>query len=1042
MLNRLHLFFFMALLSTQTQAEVMEWKQISSANFDAFYYGEREAFVERLLVNAEKSLKEAERITDYRLGGRVGILIYANQHHYLKSHAWKQNTAPIPSAGNSRLENHIVIVAESEEANTKKQISQSVAELLIYELLYGGSFQERLQSSTLLYLPTWFTKGLSAYIAETWSTETDINIKEAFETKAYHRFNQLNDAEAAKAGQSFWYFITQTYGEKSISDLLYMIRVSRNIDNSFQFVYGESLRKLYRGWMAFYENRYANDGGKAPFTYSIKLSKKVFPEKSIIHAAASPNSNQVILVSQKKGKQQLWLLNIDNGKYQRVKAFGQKHQVSHPFGQSILPIWKDQNNLFLHLQTDKGLNLILIDLKTKQELFLTNLPFDYIQSAVLSPDKKQLLYSAQLNNQSDIFELSLSTYQITSLTQDHHEDIDAVYAADQKSVFFASRRPSNTKLNDSSQTLIDSTNTDLFQLDLLKLGESPRRLLETRFINERNPTIYNDSFLAFISDNSGIYNLHLLKFNQQDSTFIWPFSDFSRHISNYQVLRDQQKEFFLLFFRGHYFLNWLEQSSQIENDALQQIPQSTTYRSFTGYQQYAYSPKPLLDTLQPITHNLITTKDTIEANAWFFQTGFSESPVTLQKSYKENTLALNRAVRPYKRTFAPDYLISNILDNSIIGTPYYENNEHSNLFVEHRRYHARLDVGVSDILNKHLLQVTLRLPLSLYGSDVWLDYRYRDKKWMFRQTALRMSRLGNATPDIRRIYLHEWRSSLTYAPRLNWQMGIGGVYRQDRQVVLSTDLTNLLAPNQNINRLGYEATISYQNIDHREQNLPRGIDFVAKWEHFVSSNKGLHFFVGGIQIKYYKKIHKNFTWASRLHYTVSGGPSNVAFRVGGVENWLGARVNGTLANNPLYGNGFIANLNGVRGFSQNTRNGQQALLFNTELRLPIHRIMFKAPISSEFIRQIQMIAFYDIASAWNGLSPFGEQHYNTRTIDQGTVKITVRNKNNPFISSFGYGVRMRLLGYFLRVDAAWAIDNGNFINQNKPIYSASIGLDF
>ena len=41
---------------------------------------------------------------------------------------------------------------------------------------------------------------------------------------------------------------------------------------------------------------------------------------------------------------------------------------------------------------------------------------------------------------------------------------------------------------------------------------------------------------------------------------------------------------------------------------------------------------------------------------------------------------------------------------------------------------------------------------------------------------------------------------------------------------------------------------------------------------------------------------------------------------------------------------------------------------------------------------------------------------------------------------FGPGLRTSLLGYFIKLDAAWSYDTG--VVSQKPTYYLSIGLDF
>src|SRR5690606_30980336 len=56
----------------------------------------------------------------------------------------------------------------------------------------------------------------------------------------------------------------------------------------------------------------------------------------------------------------------------------------------------------------------------------------------------------------------------------------------------------------------------------------------------------------------------------------------------------------------------------------------------------------------------------------------------------------------------------------------------------------------------------------------------------------------------------------------------------------------------------------------------------------------------------------------------------------------------------------------MRGFRQNVANGNNAVVLNSELRLPVFTTLFNKPINNAFIRNFQLIQFIDLGTAWNG----------------------------------------------------------------------------
>ena len=57
----------------------------------------------------------------------------------------------------------------------------------------------------------------------------------------------------------------------------------------------------------------------------------------------------------------------------------------------------------------------------------------------------------------------------------------------------------------------------------------------------------------------------------------------------------------------------------------------------------------------------------------------------------------------------------------------------------------------------------------------------------------------------------------------------------------------------------------------------------------------------------------------------------------------------------------------------------------------------------------------------------------------GMNRATVTNYESPFLIGYGFGVRTMLMGYYLKFDLAWGVED--FKNQGKEFYF-SFGYDF
>ena len=109
-------------------------------------------------------------------------------------------------------------------------------------------------------------------------------------------------------------------------------------------------------------------------------------------------------------------------------------------------------------------------------------------------------------------------------------------------------------------------------------------------------------------------------------------------------------------------------------------------------------------------------------------------------------------------------------------------------------------------------------------------------------------------------------------------------------------------------------------------------------------------------------------------------------------------------------------------------------MFNSTQKLVLKKSV------SDFFKNLQIIGFGDIGTAWNGPSPHSRENaINTNEIPFGNGSIILDSQKEPIVGGMGFGLRSRLFGYFLRFDWAWGIEDG-LVKPN--VFYFSLGTDF
>ncbi|MEJ7913352.1 MAG: hypothetical protein WKF70_09370 [Chitinophagaceae bacterium] len=220
------------------------------------------------------------------------------------------------------------------------------------------------------------------------------------------------------------------------------------------------------------------------------------------------------------------------------------------------------------------------------------------------------------------------------------------------------------------------------------------------------------------------------------------------------------------------------------------------------------------------------------------------------------------------------------------------------------------------------------------------------------------------------------------------------------------------------------------------------------------TTKDRFLFNAGFDARYYLPIYRNIIWAVRGGGDFSWGRQKVVYYLGGVDGWLTPRSNqkddGTYRyfdpnNQPDRSANYAYQALAVnlRGFTQNIANGNNSVVFNSEVRMPVFSTLLNRPINNALLRNFQLVQFLDLGTAWNG-SPLNIKRPSSSYASPDGINnpVIVKLKAGgigPLAGGYGFGARSTLLGYFVRFDAAWQMDG---VFREKPKLYVALGMDF
>jgi hypothetical protein len=349
---------------------------------------------------------------------------------------------------------------------------------------------------------------------------------------------------------------------------------------------------------------------------------------------------------------------------------------------------------------------------------------------------------------------------------------------------------------------------------------------------------------------------------------------------------------------------------------------------------------------------------------------------------------------------------------------------------------------MSDLFEDYRITGGMRFSGDFNSNEFFLSYENRMKN-IDKQIVLHRQGLLNVSGGgaLVKVHTHDARYILKYPLSEVGSVRGSIMYRNDRTVYLATDVANLTRPNTYENWGSVKLEYVYDNTIKRGLNLYNGLRGKVFGEYYRQIDKEeTDFFVLGLDWRYYKKLHRDLIWANRIASSTSFGKQKLIYYMGGVDNWFGAKFDNStnIATDQNYAYQTLAT--NMRGFYQNVRNGNSFAVINSEIRFPIFKYLYKRPIRADFIQNFQIIVFGDLGTAWTGPNPYSDKNsLNTEVIYQDPLEITLKTQHNPIVGGYGWGIRSRLFGYFIRLDRAWGVQDGIVM---KPIWHLSLSLDF
>ena len=1012
----------------KVQYEAFKWHYLQSEHFDVYFYPGGYDIASFTANEAESSYVKLKEDFKFEITERVSIILYKSHNDFQQTNVVDIYLVEGIGGVTELYKNRVVIPFEGSLSQLRHVLHHELVHAVMNDMLYGGSVQS-LISGQVVQVPLWFSEGLAEYYSLKWDTRLDMVVRDATITGYMPPIVYLSYYLAYQGGASVFRYIAEKYGHQKISEILHKIKGSFKFEGAFKSALGIKFDELTEDWQKDLKKKYWPDitsRKESPEIARAITDHKKWNNYINLSPSLSPNGDKMLMLSDKDGKQSVYIMDVLDNKIIRkiIKGessvnFEELHWLSpgmdwSPDGLKVTLSAKagDQDALYImDIETDH-INQFKFDL-------------DGIFSAAWSPKGDQIAFVGNKDGASDIYLYDIDKDSLIQLTDDQFTDSNPSWSNDGEQIIFVSDRGPYLSKNEIPAgfdlNAHDYENSDIYIIN--NLSKKISRIIGTH-MRESDPVFSPDGRkILYVSEESGISNIYVFD-TETDETY--PITNLLTGAFQLSLDKDGKTLAFVSFLEGGWDIYTLKNPFDLPAVSIEP----------TGFAKMLLEEQEKIEKvseLEPIITETDSTRYDVSISSYNSgstvnggtaedyskfvfadldrRTNIKKVDVELDKD-KYQMDDGNYKVRNYKVKFSPDLVDGAAQYNTLWG------------------FQGFTQLAFSDVLGNHKIYLGTNLVFDLKNSYLAAQYWYLPRRTDF----------GISGFHYANTYISYYYGLVRYR-----NYGLVGVVSRPFNKFTRIDFTlywfNVIQeylqysdiPERTIRSLLPSLQLVH---DTSEWGITGPVDgfrgAITATYSPTYSHDSPEFLTVKTDLRRYIKLSDYYSFAFRLSGGSSIGLNPQKFFLGGVTNWLNREFNGNIRIDNIsdvYFSEFITPLRGARYYE---KNGDTFVLSNLEFRFPLIPYMQLGfpPIR---MGNIQGLFFTDIGTAWN------QTFISSGSDDTNQYRGVKNGRLHDLVSGYGVGARLYFLGILVRYDLAW---NYDLIESSKPMHYWSMGYDF
>lgn len=494
-----------------------KFKVLQTPHFEIYYYLKNEKMIKKFAQDAETWYKMHQEIFRDTFLKKNPIILY-NNHPDFQTTTALQGEIGIGTGGvTEALKNRVIMPVMELNNQTRHVLGHELVHAFQYHTLLE---KDSIGLENISQTPLWMVEGMAEYlsIGKT-DAFTSMWMRDALLNRDIPSLKDLTNSNKYfpyRYGQAFWTFVGSVYGDTTIVPL-FKATAKYGYENGLKYTFGYDDRTLSGLWKNAIESHYRpmlkSDSSQVRITGTKIIDNKNAGNMNVA-PAISPDGKYLAFLSEKDlFGIDLFLADAKTGTI--IRKLSSQISNSHIDDFNFLEsagAWSPDSKQFAFSIFSKGKNqLMIINVSNGKEVLRADMgKVAQFGNLTWSPNGQDIAFSGMVEGQSDIFSYNLQNKQVTQVTDDIYSDYAPSYSPDGKKIIFSSDRVAMIKNNNAA---VGALNLTIYDIDSKSFSDVP----VFPGANNLNAQFSGDSKrIFFLSNRDGFRNLY--EYNLADQT--------------------------------------------------------------------------------------------------------------------------------------------------------------------------------------------------------------------------------------------------------------------------------------------------------------------------------------------------------------------------------------------------------------------------------------------------------------------------------------------------------------------------------------------